>query len=57
MQIAPHNSVTDYNSLPQSWPGVFGVYEVNIGNIQLEAKMVENGNAVYTEAVYRNGFL
>lgn len=55
--LNPHNSVTDYNSLPQSWPGVFGVYEVNIGNIQLEAKMVENGNAVYTEAVYRNGFL
>ncbi|CAK5077434.1 unnamed protein product [Meloidogyne enterolobii] len=53
--LNPHNAVTDYNSLPQSWPGVYGVYELNMGNVHLEAKMVENGSAIYTEAVNRNG--
>uniref|UniRef100_A0A915LBD8 Uncharacterized protein n=1 Tax=Meloidogyne javanica TaxID=6303 RepID=A0A915LBD8_MELJA len=53
--LNPHNAVTDYNSLPQSWPGVYGAYELNMGNVKLEAKMVESGNAVYTEAVNRNG--
>ena len=55
--FSPNNAVTDYNSLPQTWPGVFGVYELYIGNSHLEAKIVENGKAIYTETVARNGFL
>ncbi|KAF7635608.1 hypothetical protein Mgra_00004997, partial [Meloidogyne graminicola] len=49
-----HNSFTEYNSLPQSWPGVYGIYQFNIGNINIEEQMINNGKAIYIETI--NGF-